>query len=63
MEADCDIWGDVDFGHGPVEVRCTQQGPHANHRCEVFISLDKTFVVPPPTNIVNVFDRVEAPGE
>lgn len=32
----CDKWFTVDFGRGPVEVRCTQTGTHAQCRTEVF---------------------------
>lgn len=35
MPENCDIWADVDFGHGPVEVRCTKTGPHEDHSCNV----------------------------
>jgi hypothetical protein len=34
----CDVWGMVDFGHGTAEVRCTQIGPHDQHKCEVILS-------------------------
>lgn len=34
-EENCDVWGVVDFGQGPVNVRCTQTGQHRRHRCEV----------------------------
>ncbi len=34
----CDIWGTVDFGQGPVEVRCTELGEHLQHRCVVFLN-------------------------
>lgn len=37
MSDDCDIYGDVDFGRGPVEVRCTMKGPHMVHRCDVLL--------------------------
>jgi hypothetical protein len=32
----CDAWAVVDFGHGPVEVRCTGIGEHEEHLCQVF---------------------------
>jgi hypothetical protein len=35
----CDFWETVDFGRGPVEIRCTQTGTHAQHRTEVFFKL------------------------
>lgn len=31
----CDYVGTVDFGDGPVQVRCTEVGPHDEHKCEV----------------------------
>ena len=31
----CDFWADVDFGRGPVEIRCTIKGPHSRHMCVV----------------------------
>jgi hypothetical protein len=34
-ESNCDVWMRVDFGHGPVEVRCTQTGEHEEHACAV----------------------------
>lgn len=41
MPENCDIWADVDFGHGPVEVRCTQTGPHEDHSCNVVFLEEK----------------------
>ena len=37
-ETNCDVWLRVDFGHGPVEVRCTQTGEHTTHGCSVMFS-------------------------
>lgn len=37
MLGNCDIWAIVDFGNGPVEIRCTETGEHDQHRCEVVI--------------------------
>lgn len=34
----CDIWANVDFGHGFVEVRCTRQGKHEAHICNVVLT-------------------------
>jgi hypothetical protein len=31
----CDVWSEVDFGKGPVEVRCTMLGKHNNHGCQI----------------------------
>ena len=36
-DVNCDIWADVDFGHGPVEIRCTRTGDHETHSCYVMI--------------------------
>lgn len=36
----CEIYADVDFGRGPVEVRCTMTGQHTQHRCSVDIYID-----------------------
>jgi hypothetical protein len=33
----CDHWGEVDFGEGPVKVRCTNVGGHDKHVCFVMI--------------------------
>lgn len=34
-ESNCNVWMRIDFGHGPVEVRCTQIGEHEEHGCAV----------------------------
>lgn len=34
-ETNCNVWMRVDFGHGPVEVRCTQVDEHEEHACSV----------------------------
>lgn len=31
----CEFFAKVDFGHGPVEIRCTETGVHSDHWCEV----------------------------
>lgn len=31
----CDVTAKVDFGKGPVEIRCTQIGEDHIHKCEV----------------------------
>lgn len=36
----CDIWTVVDFGKGPVEIRCTEVGDHEDHVCVVRIVVD-----------------------
>lgn len=35
--SNCDEWYEVDFGRGPVEIRCTKIVPHADndHECRV----------------------------
>lgn len=32
---DCDVYFTVDFGKGPVEVRCTKKGAHTLHMSTV----------------------------
>jgi hypothetical protein len=34
-DANCDTWMRVNFGHGPVEVRCTLTGEHEQHLCAI----------------------------
>ena len=51
----CEIYGSVDFGEGPVRVRCTQRGSHIQHRCEVFINAEDTTIIPPVAHRQNVF--------
>lgn len=34
-DLNCDTWGQVDFGDGPVEIRCTRMGEHDEHACVV----------------------------
>lgn len=36
----CDVWVRIDFGHGPVELRCTQTGEHKNHGCSIMFQED-----------------------
>lgn len=33
-EANCNVYYEVDFGQGPVRVRCTEVGQHKEHRTE-----------------------------
>lgn len=35
----CHVWGEVDFGEGPVKVRCTRVGEHDGHVCWVAINV------------------------
>lgn len=37
-DLDCDIFANVDFGHGMVEVRCTETGEHRVHQCNVILT-------------------------
>lgn len=37
MQYDCDVVGEIDFGEGPVRIRCTQIGSHETHICNVRI--------------------------
>lgn len=37
-ELNCDVWGLVDFGLGPVFVRCTRMGFHIEHMCKVLLT-------------------------
>lgn len=49
----CDYVGTVDFGDGPVQVRCTETGPHDEHKCEVILGA----TIPPEGFVTkNVFD-------
>ena len=34
-DPNCEVWGEVDFGEGPVRVRCTQTSRHEFHTCVV----------------------------
>jgi hypothetical protein len=40
----CEVYAKVDFGHGSVEIRCTQVGDHETHKCEVIILDGRTFL-------------------
>lgn len=58
MLVNCDIWTEVDFGAGPVLIRCTEVGEHVNHRCEVFITVQEANEpVEDQLTRHNVFDR------
>lgn len=48
----CDVYGDVNFGRGVVEVRCTEVGEHKIHRCVVVIYNEEETV-----EASNVFDN------
>lgn len=66
MTDNCDVFADVDFGHGSVEVRCTQVGKHENHKCEVILRTEK---IPgevgykKPSSAHSVFDDTSEPVE
>ena len=36
----CQVAGLVDFGNGPVQVRCTQSGVHLDHACVIFLTAE-----------------------
>lgn len=57
-DENCDIFAEVDFGHGPVEIGCTQTGKHEQHRCDVWITstADKSATLVEPER-TNVFER------
>lgn len=38
----CGIFGEVNFGEGPVRVYCTKQGNHDIHVCQVLLAPDAT---------------------
>lgn len=62
LVSNCDIWGTVDFGKGPVEIRCTLTGPHTEHQC--YILFPKPVEDPKPIDksqwpTTNVFDQPE----
>lgn len=54
----CDIWDTVDFGRGPVEVRCTKTGEHDNHKCEVYLNISEATVITPIEH-QNIFEKKE----
>lgn len=49
-ELNCDYVGFVNFGEGPVKVRCTETGPHDEHKVEVILAATV------PEERYNVFD-------
>lgn len=50
----CNTWATVDFGRGPVQVRCTEVEEHERCKCEVLLGLKNS-----EANIEhrNVFDQ------
>lgn len=58
MELNCEVWADVDFGHGPVEIRCTKVGEHQHHICNVLLPDPQNEVAPPGNRLThNVFEK------
>lgn len=53
---ECDVYADVDFGRGPVEVRCTEKGQHMVHQCSVILERS-------PAQSQSVFDPKETVEE
>lgn len=51
QDDNCDMFAKVDFGHGPVEIRCTESGEHEEHWCEVRIFEDGTTKEGPSNDI------------
>ena len=46
----CDTWAVVDFGHGPIEVRCTMAGEHDEHGCLIMFLEDEETTADPDMN-------------
>lgn len=46
-QPNCDSWAEVDFGLGPVLIRCTQPGEHTDCMCVVLMGVDKDAIQPP----------------
>ncbi len=36
----CNVWATVDFGRGPVEIRCTETDMHTWHNCAITFNDD-----------------------
>lgn len=56
-DENCDQWVEVDFGHGPVEVRCTRKGDHKNH--ETYVVMEDSVGHAEDVVHKNVFDKKE----
>lgn len=55
-EEDCNVWFHVDFGEGPVKVRCTSLAGHrGDHECRVIRPEDRTMDIPPVRH--NIFEE------
>ena len=56
----CDSWATVDFGRGPVDIRCTQPGVHDKDSCMCVV-----FMVHPgeEPNVPGITDAVENAAE
>lgn len=50
----CNIIGTIDFGKGPVDVRCSKVGPHERHKFD-----DPEEDLTPVVKHKNVFDKEE----
>lgn len=55
--SNCNVYGLVDFGDGPVEVRCTETKPHVDHICKVFLATEGQKIE--EKSPVGEFDAVE----
>lgn len=59
----CPTVAEVDFGDGPVQIRCTQTGPHKQCRTEVFI-FDRDQLIPEGGAVRhNVFEQTDQKGD
>lgn len=58
-QLDCDIYADVDFGRGPVEVRCTMTGEHEVHACMIQFAPQYSETPEPKPETRNVFEENE----
>lgn len=47
----CNVWFNVDYGEGPVRVRCTKMGAHDDHESLVVRPADQDIEVPLKHNV------------
>jgi hypothetical protein len=40
-QPNCNSWAVVDFGQGPVTIRCTQTGEHTDCMCVVLMGVEE----------------------
>ncbi len=59
MGKNCDVYATVNFGKGPVEIRCTETGEHLFHHCEVQWQLDEPASLRRQVQHQNVFEKKE----